>query len=310
MYLDNLNLNTLRVFDSVYSLKSMTEAAKALHLTQSGVSQHMKAMEEALGISLFDRINKKLVPTQKAQILYRQVHTLLHQLESSLSEITDNKEEQLKGEVRIGLPIEFGNNKVIPFLSKWGKEHKNLIFKIDLDFATNINTALLSGNLDFAIIDEYSMDKRIHIEKIFEESLYLCAEESYAKKFGTIRNTKQFYEQLDYIAYKEGEPVLRSWFSHFTHRKNLTLNVRSYVMDVQGVARFIIEGLGAGVLPNHLILKLEATGHHIHRFNKKEKPLTNRLSLAYLNKKTQSYAAEKTLESLKKYFSHNTTPIK
>jgi DNA-binding transcriptional LysR family regulator len=43
MIIDHINLNHLRIFQSVYKTQSMTTAAGELHLTQSGVSQHIKA---------------------------------------------------------------------------------------------------------------------------------------------------------------------------------------------------------------------------------------------------------------------------
>ena len=44
------NLNLLRIFESVYRLGSMTKASKELFMTQSGVSQNIKNLEELLEI--------------------------------------------------------------------------------------------------------------------------------------------------------------------------------------------------------------------------------------------------------------------
>ncbi len=66
MILDNLNLNHLRLFESVYRSENMTKAAEELHLTQSGVSQHMKSLEEAVGVKLFDRVRQSLIPSKAA----------------------------------------------------------------------------------------------------------------------------------------------------------------------------------------------------------------------------------------------------
>jgi len=66
MLIDQINLNQLRVFESVYRTKSMTHAARELHLTQSGVSQHIKALEDVLTLKLFDRIKHFINTPQKA----------------------------------------------------------------------------------------------------------------------------------------------------------------------------------------------------------------------------------------------------
>ena len=47
--LDTLNLNYLRIFMAVYRTGSMTQAARELHLTQSGISQQIKSLDAGAG---------------------------------------------------------------------------------------------------------------------------------------------------------------------------------------------------------------------------------------------------------------------
>src|SRR3954464_13772698 len=112
----DLNLNLLRVFESVFRTKSMTEAAKELHLTQSGVSQHITALEEVLKIKLFDRVKQRLIPTDSGNILYSQSHTSLNEIENVIWQLR-GEERSLRGVVNIGMPIEFGNNIVMPVIA-------------------------------------------------------------------------------------------------------------------------------------------------------------------------------------------------
>src|SRR5262245_56732646 len=131
MFIDNINLNHLRVFECVYRTKSMTQASQELHLTQSGVSQHIKAFEDSLGTRLFDRIKQKLVPTSQANQLYKRCRDSLFGIERTLSEIK-GAEKQLIGTVKIGMPIEFGNNLIVPLLAKFGREHPLVRFRLTL----------------------------------------------------------------------------------------------------------------------------------------------------------------------------------
>ncbi len=70
MLLDQINLNQLRIFERVYRTGSMTRAAEELNLTQSGISQHIKALEDILKVRLFDRVKQKLLPTAEGKFLY------------------------------------------------------------------------------------------------------------------------------------------------------------------------------------------------------------------------------------------------
>ncbi len=298
MIIDKINLNHLRIFECVYRLKSMTDAAQELHLTQSGVSQHMKSFEDALGVKLFDRINQRLVPTSMASALFTRCAEGLNGIERALSEIK-GQEGQLSGQISIGMPIEFGNTLIMPLLSQFSKKHPLVRFKLRLGFASEMNAGLLDGSIDFAFIDEYGMDKRIASEKVYDEVLDLCIDPQSLKKLGKVAHQRKFYESLDYVEYQEGEPLLRMWFHHHLKTRNLDLNVKATVMDVQGVARLIVSGMGAGVLPGHLVGKLQKEGQKLYRFKGTGQPLKNSISVAFLRERTQAPATATALQWLK-----------
>jgi len=284
MILGQLNLNYLRVFESVYRTRCMTKAAEELHLTQSGVSQHIKSLEESLKAPLFDRIHRKLMPTKEAQKLYFQTRLSLKHLEEVVSEISKT-ESQLKGAVRIGMPIEFGNHKILPAIAFLSHKYKELKFHMQMDFASKLETQLLSGDLDFAFVDEFLTNKNLQTIAVEDEILELCVSKRYLDhKKVPLKPNKEFYEDLQYIAYQEGEPVLRRWFSHHLKRKNLRLNVKARVMDVQAVSRLIQLEMGAGILPQHVLDKLiSVDGHNLIVFKGNGQPLRNKICLAYLN---------------------------
>lgn len=53
--MSNLNLKQLRVFLAVVDARSFTKGAQKLFLSQSTVSSHIKALEDELGVILFQR---------------------------------------------------------------------------------------------------------------------------------------------------------------------------------------------------------------------------------------------------------------
>jgi DNA-binding transcriptional LysR family regulator len=277
----------------------MTLAAKELHLTQSGVSQHIHSLEEVLGLKLFDRIKKSIVPTRNASLLFDQVCQSLGSLESTVNQIT-GQDKVLTGEVSIGIPIEFGNHVVMPLIAQFGKLHPGLKFTLRYGFATEMNTGLLSGRLDLAFIDEFTMDATIELEKVFHETHLLCAEKSYfSRKEQSKKPTRELFESYDYIDYQPGEPLLRRWFEHHLGIKKMALNTRATLMDVQGVARLIRSGLGIGILPNYLVDRLDRDGVKLHVFEGSGKPLRNKISIASLKNRTQSAACHATHQWIK-----------
>jgi len=66
-----VNLNQLRVFQAVAETHSFTRAADVVNLTQPGISKHIKQMEEYYGVSVFDRLGKKVALPRRARFSSR-----------------------------------------------------------------------------------------------------------------------------------------------------------------------------------------------------------------------------------------------
>ena len=122
----------------------MTQAAKELHLTQSGVSQQIKALEEALHVTLFDRVNRRIIPTGEAEILYEECSRRLDELERALQQMS-NQERQLIGTVRVGLSPEFAYEKGIELISRFASQHSMVRVNFSLAPTHRLSLALGEG---------------------------------------------------------------------------------------------------------------------------------------------------------------------
>lgn len=295
MFIDKINLNHLRIFECVYRTRSMTIAADELHLTQSGVSQHIKTLEESLGVKLFDRINQKLIPTQEGKGLFEMCSPVLNQIEHGLQELRGETAE-LSGTVSVGMPMEFGHNMIMPLISDIAKKHPGIKFRIRFGLAEEMNNLILNGDVDFAFVDAFAFDRRVTTEVVFEETLELCAAESL--KLPIIKDAKKYFESLDFIEYQENAPVLRMWLDHHYGLKNITVNIKARVPSVLGVAMFILNGTGVGILPDHKIQKLQVDGYRLQKIKGGKAPLKNAINIAFLGQRTLSPVSLKVRQLL------------
>ena len=296
----NVNLNNLCVFQCVYETRRMTDASKILQLTQSGVSQHIRALEKSLGVDLFDRINKRIIPTDSGHRLYDSIKPVLKQIQESIDDVTGAT--GYPGDVRMGTPFQFGNGVILPLVSSFEKEFPETTFKIMFGSSSRLERYLLDGRLDFAFVDTYSnFDSKIKLTPVAEEVIYLCALKSYvdSRKINPVMK-KSYFETLEYVAYEEDALILRRWFSHHLKRRNLKLNVRVSVPQAQGVSNLIMRGVGVGILPHYLAEDLIKKGHKLHIFGSEfpENQLKNKISVAMLKKKKISEKAQNILDRI------------
>src|SRR5439155_16423815 len=73
----------LRAFCVLARTGSFTETARDLHLTQSGISHSMKALEGDVGCRLLDRLGKKVLLTQAGEQLLQHAQKILQEMESA-----------------------------------------------------------------------------------------------------------------------------------------------------------------------------------------------------------------------------------
>lgn len=84
MNLHRIDLNLLKVFECVYRLRSLTEAAREINLTQPAISHALNRLRDTLGDKLFVRTSAGLEPTIRADELAGPVRAALQMLEDTL----------------------------------------------------------------------------------------------------------------------------------------------------------------------------------------------------------------------------------
>lgn len=122
-----MDWDKLRIFHAVALSKSLTKAGETLNLSQSAVSRQISALEEKMGIALFQRHARGLVLTEQGEILQRTVSemvTKLQQTEIALTEATARP----KGPYKLTVPATFGTL----WLAAQMREYTDLYPEIDV----------------------------------------------------------------------------------------------------------------------------------------------------------------------------------
>ena len=83
-----LDSRQLRAFRVLARTGSFTQTARELHLTQSGISHSMKALESEIGCRLLDRLGKKVVLTQAGEQLLQHAEKILSEMETARESLT------------------------------------------------------------------------------------------------------------------------------------------------------------------------------------------------------------------------------
>lgn len=80
-----MDLNLIRTFTVIYELKSVSEAAHFLNITQPSVSYALKKLRQEFNDDLFIRENFSMIPTKKAEFIYKTFRQALYEIDDLIS---------------------------------------------------------------------------------------------------------------------------------------------------------------------------------------------------------------------------------
>ena len=96
-----MDFRRLEAFSKVYELKSFSKAGTELFLSQPTISAHVSALEKDLGVQLFDRLGRVIMPTPAGEVLYRYAIDAFSCLEKARVEI-ELLQDRVAGELFVG----------------------------------------------------------------------------------------------------------------------------------------------------------------------------------------------------------------
>lgn len=148
-----MDLYQLKTFVAVAREGSITRAAEVVHLSQPAVSAHIKAIEDALGLSLFDRTSKGMVLTREGQrLLSRAEHTLAAHQE--LLDEAARSRGQLAGKLRLGAGSNSNNEAIGQLLTTFSERYPDVEVTLKHGTSAEILAGLRSGALDAGFYNE------------------------------------------------------------------------------------------------------------------------------------------------------------
>lgn len=303
------DLNRLKVFFYIFNEQSSTAAAKKLHITQSGVSQHLKKLEEELQTELFTRVNRRLVPTAAGNKLYGIVQGFMDELEQGVRHINDGSETP-SGPLRVGAPTEFGKIYLPPIFGSFRRKYPSVTMQLELDEPKVLFEKVAAGKLDFAYIDilPFFIDTpggtaTYSIKPVVNEEFVLACSKEYYRAHVNGTNYDQLKE-LDFIGYKNDIALFRSWFKLHFDREPQKLNLIFIADSSEAIVSAIKAGLGAGITVSHLMNREINTGE-IVAIRPDEEKLQNTIARVQFKNKQPSITERAFQEHFRMELSKN-----
>jgi LysR family transcriptional regulator, transcriptional activator of the cysJI operon len=250
-----VNLEWFRTFRAIYETGTLTGAAQALYVSQPGVSLHLSSLEAYVGYKLFDRTSRRMVPTERAKVLYNYVLEALTRLEAA-EELFHKTTEKDQPTISIGMCFEtfqFTLESYLPSLPF------NVIIKFG-DYPQMLSD-LDSGILDVIITPQKGDYKNLSYKPFSRERIVLVAgSQTLTTDFEALASRQDFAamqhwlkQQTWYGTTGDMEHLRRFWYQNFGRRPDFKPNF--IVPNLSSIIRCISGKRGVAVVPDFLSRK-------------------------------------------------------
>lgn len=234
-----VDIDLLRVFDTVVRIGSFTTAAKALSRTQSAVSMQLRRLEEQLGVQLVARGTRQPAPTPEGMQLLplaRQMLSLNDQL------FHDVDTQEVSGSIRIG-SIEHYATRVLPVLvAEFCRQHPRIHVELHHG-VSSVMHAELGARYDMVIgVGAVGSGEGLRLTK----SRIVWA--------STAGSATHLQRPLPLALNPEGA-MLRDWATHALDRAGIPWRIAYTSTSVTGLEAAVRAGIAVGVFREATISK-------------------------------------------------------
>ncbi len=167
-----MQIETFKVFCDLVETSSFSRAASLNSITQSAVSQQIRALERHFHVSLIERGRKNFSVTQEGRAFLQASKEILHTFENLGSRIRE-LQNVVAGELKIATIYSIGLHELPPFLKKFRTLYPDVEVKVDYRRSAQVYSEVLEGNADVGLVAFPAKRTGLVIEDFWRDKLVL-----------------------------------------------------------------------------------------------------------------------------------------
>ncbi|MBN2529861.1 MAG: LysR family transcriptional regulator [Deltaproteobacteria bacterium] len=231
----------LEAFMAVIRHSTVHGAAREIGLTQTGVTQRIRALERQLGTTLFTRSRKGMHPTPEGEALHRYCQSA-RDLEGQLLSFLHNKSDEATVRINICGPSSIMRSRIIPGAVRIISAHPNVTFTFNLNDDESSLKQLKSGEAQLAVLSRSEVVNELDSKLLAPSSYILVGPASWHER--DIEDIVSTERIVDFNASDKATFKFLKKFGLFEK----CIRERHLANNIDALASLIAKGLGYSVL--------------------------------------------------------------
>jgi len=174
-----MNIRDLRYLVAVADLQHFGHAATMCHVSQPTLSGQIKKLEESLGVSLFERTHRSVVPTDICIDILASARRILHEVDE-INAISESSHDPMVGKVRLGAFPTIAPYLFPGLVSQVKASLPDLRLILIEEKTEQLLDKLRNAEIDAALLALPIDDELFDCIKLFEDDFYLAVPSEHA----------------------------------------------------------------------------------------------------------------------------------
>jgi DNA-binding transcriptional LysR family regulator len=244
----------MSVYVKVVETGSMTAAAFQCDMSTTMVGNHLKALEQRLGVRLIHRTTRRQRLTEFGITYYQRCLEVLD-LVADAERLAEQALDEPSGILRITAPLTFGTERLAPALSEFNLQHPRV--KLDV-VLTNRRPDLLENGLDVAFRLGALEPSNLIARPLIDYTLTMCASPQYLARRGTPQTPEDLRQHdclsFAYPAGDDWQSVQKEWrLTGPEGEVSVGVSGPMLINSSAGLHQAALAGMGIVMMPDALV---------------------------------------------------------
>ena len=293
-----INFRQLEVFCAVAETKSFTRASHVLFISQSTVSQHIRELEDSLGVKLFDRNRRNVSLTPSAECLLEHGHHIFRMLDEAEAAAKTSK-DPYRGKLSFGCASTTLLYNLPAILMEYTRKYPNVELNITGGTIQEVATQMWSGALDLALVvlplSSPAMEKVV----LFEESFALVLPANHPLAARSDLDVSDLAGER-FILHRPGQNT-RKLIDRYLFKHRVTPKVAIELAETEAIKAMVARGLGVSILPEGSVVGTR-NQKEVQTFRIPRKDLKRSMAVVYPKPQALRPPAVAMVEMLQHHF--------
>lgn len=252
-----MHIENFKIFSDLVESESFSRAAKLNGITQSAVSQQLRAMEKHFNILIVDRSQKQFRLTREGQKLFTSAKEILYLYDKLSSELQEMK-KIISGTIHISTVYSIGLHELPPYVKVFLKKYPEVNIRVEYRRANMVYEDILTNSIDLGLIAYPQKHKQLEILPFHDDILVLVVSPEHSLAKTKAVDIHELTGQK-FIGFEPDIPTRKATDQIFKESDFEAETVMEFD-NVETVKRAVEINAGIAILPQTTVVREEAQG--------------------------------------------------